>query len=199
MILKIETYVPVSKNVTIIREIIEMERKQMFQINDIVLYGAEGVFKIAEIAEMDFKGEKTEYYVLKSLYNKTATIFVPAGNKDLLAKMRKVLSPEEIYHIVKEMPDENLIWIEDENCRLKEYKEILLKGEHREIIKLIKTLYLHKQEQLKIGKNLHKVDERFLKDAEKLLYDEFAYVLKIKPEQVLPFIQEQIHVEKKLV
>lgn len=171
----------------------------MFQINDIVLYGAEGVFKIAEIAEMDFKGEKTEYYVLKSLYNKTATIFVPAGNKDLLAKMRKVLSPEEIYHIVKEMPDENLIWIEDENCRLKEYKEILLKGEHREIIKLIKTLYLHKQEQLKIGKNLHKVDERFLKDAEKLLYDEFAYVLKIKPEQVLPFIQEQIHVEKKLV
>lgn len=113
--------------------------------------------------------------------------------------MRKVLSPEEIYHIVKEMPDENLIWIEDENCGLKEYKEILLKGEHREIIKLIKTLYLHKQEQLKIGKNLHKVDERFLKDAEKLLYDEFAYVLKIKPEQVLPFIQEQIHVEKKLV
>ena len=30
----------------------------MFQINDTVLYGAEGVFKIAEVTEMDFKNGK---------------------------------------------------------------------------------------------------------------------------------------------
>lgn len=171
----------------------------MFDLNDIVLYGAEGIYRIVEITEMDFKGEKAEYYVLKSLYNDTAVIFVPRNNTELLAKMRRILSTDEIHQIIKEMPDNDLlVWTDDQNTRMKEYKEIILKGNHREIVKLIKTLYQHRQEQRKIGKNLHKVDERFLKDAEKLLYDEFAYVLHIKPEQVLPFIRSQIEMDEKL-
>ena len=36
-----------------------------------------------------------------------------------------------------------------------------------------------------------------MKDAEKLLYDEFAHVLSISPEQVLPFIMEQVELEEK--
>jgi CarD family transcriptional regulator len=31
-------------------------------------------------------------------------------------------------------------------------------------------------------------DEQFMRDAEKILYDEFAYVLGIKREDILPFI-----------
>lgn len=164
----------------------------MFQINDTVIYGAEGVFKIQEISNMDFAGEQREYYVLKSLYNENSTIFVPTDKETLLAKMRKILSREEIYEMIKSMPDEELIWIEDESERIQVYKDILIKGDHRQIIKLIRTLYLHGQKLKQLGKNLHKVDERFMKDAERILYDEFAYVLNIKPNQVLPFIQEQI-------
>lgn len=171
----------------------------MFHLNDTVLYGVEGVYRIEEIAERDFKGEKAEYYVLRSLYNDSATIFVPCKNEALLAKMRLVLSEDEIHRIIREMPaGDPLDWIDDENTRLREYKEIILKGDHRDLVRLIKTLYLHRQEQKKIGKNLHKVDERFLKDAEKLLYGEFAYVLNIKPEQVLPFIRSQIGEDGKL-
>jgi hypothetical protein len=36
-----------------------------------------------------------------------------------------------------------------------------------------------------------------MRDAEDLLYAEFAHVLDIKKEQVLPFIMEQILVEAK--
>lgn len=167
----------------------------MFQINDTVLYGAEGVFKVEEIKNMDFAGEAKEYYVLRSLYNKTSTVFVPTDKEALIARMRKILSKEEIYDMIKSMPEEDLIWIEDEGERVNTYKEILMKGDHRTIVKLIRTLYLHGQKLKDIGKNLHRVDERFLKDAEKILYDEFAYVLDIKPEQVLPFIQEQIELD----
>lgn len=166
----------------------------MFELNDTVLYGSEGVYRISEIKEMDFKEPAADYYVLKSLHSSTATIFVPVDNEALAAKMRRVLSPEEIYNMIRSMPEETSIWIEDESERSREYKEILLKGDHRALGKLIKTLYSHQQEQKKIGKNLHKADERFLKDAKKLLYNEFAYVLDIEPEQVLPFIQEQIEV-----
>lgn len=164
----------------------------MFQINDTVLYGAEGVFKITDITQMDFLGEKKDYFVLNSLSKNKSAIYVPMWNENMLAKMRRVLSREEIYDIIRSMPDEELIWIEDESERITEYKDIVLKGNHREIVKLIKTLYLHREKQREEGKNLHKVDEKFLKDAEKILYDEFAYVLDIKPEQVIPFIQQQI-------
>ena len=43
-----------------------------------------------------------------------------------------------------------------------------------------------------MGRKVHVCDERFLKEAEKILYDEFAHVLDIEPEQVLPYIFDQI-------
>ena len=36
-----------------------------------------------------------------------------------------------------------------------------------------------------------------MKEAEKMLYEEFAYVLNIRQDQVLPFILEQIQIEEK--
>jgi CarD family transcriptional regulator len=56
---------------------------------------------------------------------------------------------------------------------------------------------LHQQELKEKGKKLRVSDERFLKDAEKVLYDEFAHVLDIKREEVLPFIFEQIETVRK--
>ena len=43
---------------------------------------------------------------------------------------------------------------------------------------------------------MHAADENFLKEAESVLYEEFAYVLNIRREEVLPFIQHEI--EKKV-
>ena len=60
------------------------------------------------------------------------------------------------------------------------------------IIKLIKTIYLHKMELKNTGKKIHTIDEQFFRDAEKVIYDEFALVLNIRYDQVLPFIINQI-------
>ena len=48
------------------------------------------------------------------------------------------------------------------------------------------------------GKKLHVNDARIFIEAEKMLYEEFAHVLHIEREQVLPFIMEQMEVEKKV-
>ncbi|MGN0625751.1 MAG: hypothetical protein ACI4I8_05750, partial [Oscillospiraceae bacterium] len=77
------------------------------------------------------------------------------------------------------------------------YQQILSGGDRTELIKMIKALYFHQKEQQKNGKRLHIPDERFLKDAENMLYEEFAYVLKIRKEQVLPFIMEQVQIAEK--
>ena len=90
-----------------------------------------------------------------------------------------------------------MIWIENENQRKEAYREIIARGDRTELVKMIKTLYLHQQQRQAIGKKLHIADERFFKEAEKMLYDEFALVLNIKQEEVLPFILEQIELNEK--
>ena len=66
------------------------------------------------------------------------------------------------------------------------------------MVRLIKSVYLHGQKLKSTGKKLHVVDERFLKEAERLLYDEFAHVLKIERSQVIPFITQQVDHEEHL-
>ena len=64
---------------------------------------------------------------------------------------------------------------------------------------MIKTLYTRQQALLQNGKKkLRATDERFLKEAERVLHEEFAHVLNIQRDQVLPFILEQISVESKM-
>ena len=58
---------------------------------------------------------------------------------------------------------------------------------------MIKALYIHKQQQKQRGRKLHLADEKFLRDAEKMLYDEFAYVLEISPNEVLNFITSTLN------
>ena len=112
--------------------------------------------------------------------------------------MRAIISADEIYRLISELPDEDPVWIEDDNYRKARYQEIIDKGDRSSIMLIIKTLYRHKIEQENKGRRLHQADEYILRQAEKLLHNEFALVLDIKPEEVAPFIMEQIEVQKKI-
>lgn len=160
----------------------------MYHAGDTVVYGAQGVCTITSIEENDISGSSMEYYVLKPVYDANATIFVPVKNETLVGQMRQVLSAEEIYALIRSMPDEQTIWLEDEDERKKTYQEIIRRGDRKELVQLIKTLHFHQQKQQQKGKRLHQADETALKQAEQLLYHEFALVLHIKPEEVVPFI-----------
>lgn len=166
----------------------------MYQINDTVLYGTHGVCQIAEITQQSFGNPTKTYYVLKPVHNPSSTIYVPVDSEALTSKIRQVLSREEIYELIHSMPYEESYWIENEPERKERYREIIAKGDRHELIQMLKALYHHQQQQALRGKKLHAADERYFKEAEKLLYDEFALVLNIKPSQVLPFIMEQIQV-----
>lgn len=169
----------------------------MFCVGDTVLYGSQGVCRIVGTDEKKLGGTKVEYFVLKPVYDENSTLFVPSTNTNLISKMRNVLSAQQIYDMIKTMPDENTIWIEDENERKQKYQQIVIEGNRQKLVQIIKTLHLHQISQEEKGKKLHQADENILKQAEKLLYNEFALVLNIQPDEVLPFITEQIKIEEK--
>lgn len=149
----------------------------MFQVNDVIAYGTQGVCKIIGTEEKSVNGKKKTYFVLKPVDEKGATIFAPTDNEIVLRKMRRLLTKEEIHALIDSMPQENAVWIENENDRKELYKSILSKGDHLELIKMIKAIYAHKARREAEGKRLHMSDERFFRDAEQILYNEFRYVL----------------------
>lgn len=169
----------------------------MFRINDTVVYGAQGVCRIEGITKREMGGRSMEYYVLKPVYDSSSTLFVPVSNDKLVARMRRVSSPEEITALIKAMPEEDADWIENETQRKERYKEVIARGDRVELVKIIKALYLHQQKLQEKGKRLHLADDRLFREAERMLYDEFALVLNIKREQVLPFILQQLGATEK--
>lgn len=164
----------------------------MFQINDTVMYSMHGVCKIEDITTKEFMGSQKEYYVLKPISDLTTTLYIPTHNEKLLAKMRKILSKEEVYHLIETMPQKEMIWFKNENERKEQYKQVIAKGNHSELIGMIKAIYMQKQKRESEGKYLYISDERFFKEAERILYEEFQYVLNIKKEDLLPLIFSKI-------
>ena len=169
----------------------------MFQVNDTVVYGSQSVCTLTEICERKIGGEKILYYVLKPVFDNKSAIYVPCANPKLVEKMRHILSAAEIYALIDSLQEDSLEWIPDDAQRKEEYNKIILSGDRKALAQLIRLLYLHKQRQKAAGKKFHNVDEQLLDRAQKLLHEEFAYVLRITPQEVPPFIAKQIEITEK--
>ena len=77
----------------------------MFNVNDTILYGTHGICKVTDITEQRFNDKSNKYYILQPHHNPSSTIYVPTDNEKLVSRMRHTLSEEEIYELLKSMPD----------------------------------------------------------------------------------------------
>ena len=133
------------------------------------------------------------YYVLKPVYHTASTVYVSAISDRRKTEIRHILSADEIFSLVKKMSTKDYTWIKDNRKRKELFGQVLVDGNRSELIEMIKSLRCRKQELKSTNKDrkLQESDECFLKDAEKTLCEEFAYVLSIKREEVIPFIYEK--------
>lgn len=163
----------------------------MFKKGDAVIYGTQVYIIEGTIPKTIGKITK-EYYFLKNAYDEKNSVFVPLDNEKLLGRMRRVLSREEILEMISEFPEADSIWVEDDKERNLKFREIMEKGDRREIAQLVKTLFEMKKELSENGRRLHSADETLFLRAEKVICEEFALVLNINKEEVIPFITEQL-------
>lgn len=162
----------------------------MFCVGDTIMYGNTGVCEIADIRRETFGGAERTYYVIHPVDGEESTIYCPVDNEK--APIRKLLTAEQIQELIRIMPDTEMKWIENDQLRRERFDEILKRGDHEELVKLIKVLYLNREEKERTGKKFHIADEKAMKEAEYMLYSEFAHVLKIQPDEVVPFIMGQL-------
>ena len=165
----------------------------MFQVDDVIVYGAQGVCQITGIEEKTVSGVKKTYFVLKPVKESGSTIFVPTDNEHVLRKMHRLLSETQINDLIDSMPGGDVVWIPKDHERKECYRKILASGDRAQLIKMIKTIYIHKKEREAAGKRLHVMDEFFFRDAEQILYTEFQYVLKLNSkEELMQYIVSHI-------
>lgn len=164
----------------------------MFQIGDKILYGSSGACLIEQITLMRFGRTREQYYVLRPIYQNAAVIYVPVNNPTLVSKIRSMPSKTEVEQLLVQLHTVESVWIEDAQERKALFDQIMRNGDCADRVRLIKTLYHRKQQRLTEGKNLHVSDENFLRDAQRLLSDEFAYPLQLTPAEVSSYIQEQL-------
>ena len=75
------------------------------------------------------------------------------------------------------MPEESSLRKRSSSERAELYSQVLESGDRKRLAQLVRTLYLRQKHLIAKGRHLHSLDERFLKNAENLLFDEFSAVL----------------------
>ena len=164
----------------------------MYTVNEMIHYGGSGVCVIQEIATMRFGRSRERYYVLKPVYQNTSLIYVPVENEQLTSKMRPILTREEVDALIACMDALPTAWEDDPQTRKASFDALLHSNECRNLMILIKTLHAHKERRQADGKTLHVSDETYLREAQRLLYDEFAGALDLQPAQVHDYIRGKL-------
>ncbi len=160
----------------------------MYNIGDHVVYGIHGVCRILAQEERTVDRKKVLYYVLEPLEQTGARFYIPAQNQAALAKLRPVLSRQELEALLASDEVRQDTWVADENQRKQRYRELIVAGDRAALICMVGSLYRHKEAQAAAGRKFHLCDENFLRDAEKLLNSEFSLVLNIPTNQVQDYI-----------
>lgn len=168
---------------------------EKFAVNDYVIYGKSGLCFIKEIKAVRMANTKEEYYVLNSVNGNQVTIYVPCNNENLVSKMRRPMTKEEIDNILSDAKGHEIKWIDNNNERSEYFKKITDSDNYRDWVLLVSCIYLKKQEKLASGKHLSTHDENTLKLVEKLIQDEFCYSLNLDKTQVSQYIQEKLNIE----
>lgn len=162
----------------------------MYKIGDFVLNTNNGICEIKDVVSMNLSGSSKDYYLLIPVEEKTAKVYIPVDNA--AHRIRYIMSEEEVWTLIHGIKDIPEVYIENEKEREKTYKEALSSKDPTQLISIIKTLYLRKQQRLEAGKKNTAVDERYFKLAENYLHAEISFVLKVEKTEVHKILVEHI-------
>ena len=167
----------------------------MYQVGDWVVYGVQGVCHIIGIEKQLVNRKRTQFLVLAPMFNQESRFYLPVDNPTALAKLKAVLSKDELVSLLASDAAQEDMWIPEESKRKQSYREIIGSGDRIMLIRMLTSLYRYKSLQLASGRKFHQSDDNFLRDAEKLLSSEVALVMELSQEDARNYIRTQLKQE----
>nr|WP_326184663.1 CarD family transcriptional regulator [uncultured Oscillibacter sp.] len=165
----------------------------MFQPGELVVYGTTGVCRVESITRPNLTGadRNKQYYLLKPL-QQDGVIYTPVENQKV--PIRPVISGAEAEALIDLIPT-----MRAEACRAptlqalaQHYQDVVRSHDCRDLIELMMSIYAKRQQVESQKRRLGMVDERYMKQAERLLYGEFSVALGIPFEEVQPYIARRV-------
>ena len=162
----------------------------MYQNGECVIYGVHGVCRVVGREKQTVNRKRIEYLILEPLSHSESRFYLPASSEAALAKLRKVLTAQELADLLESREIRQFEWIPEENLRKQHYKELVANWDRSGILKMICALYRYRTEQFAAGKKFHQCDDNFLRDAEKMVSTEISYVFGKTPEESRNYLRE---------
>jgi len=166
----------------------------MYQTGDTVMHPSEGVCTIVDVRSIRFSGnDYRDYYVLRpSMEKGSGTVYLPVTRGDIV--LRRLLSRQDILNMIHNSSDYTGLWSDDNRVRKDRFTAILREGNYAKLIRMICEIHEHAALRIAEGKKLPSTDEHILSEAERLLHQEFAYVLKMSLEDTVQFILKELNI-----
>lgn len=165
----------------------------MYQIGEWVVYGIHGVCHIIGVEKQLVNRKRSQFLVLEPLARNESRFYVPLENPTALAKLKSVLTKEELTGLLECDTVREDAWITEENQRKQHYRELLASGDRISLMRMIANLYRYKEAQHAAGRKFHQSDENFLRDAEKLLSSEIALVMELPQDEARNYLRAQLN------
>ena len=165
----------------------------MFQIGEYVVHGNDGICEVKDITQLELPGgsSKRQYYLLVPQKEKNGRIYSPVESSKV--QTRKVITKQEADTLIREIPAIQAAWVENEKLRENVYKEAIKSCDLRELVKIIKNMYLRRQERISSGKKATVLDDRYFKLAEDKLYSELVFATGKDRNQIEKQIKKVFH------
>ena len=132
----------------------------MFETGEYVVYGRTGICQVTGVTTMKMDGSSSErlYYILRPGGETEGKIFTPVeGGKQVL---RGIITKEEAEKLIDEIPSIETLSIENEKFREDSYKKCIRTCECRDLLRIIKTIYIRKQARLSHGKKTTSTEKK---------------------------------------
>lgn len=165
----------------------------MYQVNDLVVYGKNGVCMVEAIGAISISDSDKIYYTLRPAYKSEAVIYAPVEKGKII--MRSVMSRTEADTLIKQIPsiDETDDVAEKERENI--YKQALISCDSYKIAKMMKVIYSRKIQRQKEGKKITVLDDKYYKLAEEQLFGELAFALDMNRSEIENYIRKEISIK----
>jgi CarD family transcriptional regulator len=161
-------------------------------IGDLVVYRNNGIYRIIDIRNEKFFGiDGRTYYVLCSVCDKNSFVYIPKDAVDMKLTMRHILSRDDIDDAINKAENSSNKWHDDVRERTRYFDRLFDSGSCSDILWVFKVLSLYRDETENEHRRFYASDERLLDAAEKIIIEEFSFVLGIDKDEVVKYITDR--------
>ena len=170
------------------------DAEPIYHSGDTVMHPSEGICSIVELRRMDMSGAARMYYILKPATEKnSSTVYLPVARGNTV--LRRLLSRADIIELIHRSGECAPLWIADSKQRKEVFSRLLSEDDYAKIIRMMIEIHQERARREQEGKKPCAADEAILAEAERLIHQEFSYVLHMTLEETAAFVRTELGME----